>query len=527
VLFWLIGVIAPATAQLLGLDDLLRRGQRLEHDRQWYQAVQLYEDATKSHPASSLLRERLRYCEIRYGLLRRYHDSSFRTKLLPLSRGRTQALYQEVLDKIDSGYYEQPDMAALFRAGLNDLLVAVEDDLFRRENLGAATPEQVEQLKQALRYWDTTRIRTAGDASRELAQVAAQCERAAGLRSAPVALEFTYGACEALDRYSAYLTPDRLHDLYALIDGSFVGLGVELRSDSEGLLILNVLRGGPAHDAGIRAADHIVAIDSVPVAGLTTEEAANRLQGAEGSPVHLWIRSPGESTARRLILRRRHVDVLSIPEQHMISPAEGIGYIQLTAFQKSTLQELDQAVDSLSRQGLTSLILDLRGNPGGVLSAAVEVADRFIADGVLVSTRGRAEGQTFTHWAQRAGTWGVPLVVLIDEDSASASEIVAGAIQDHRRGTLVGTRSYGKGTVQSILPLDSSDAGIRLTTAAFYSPRGRAYAGQGVSPEIVVARKPIPPTAARDGSLLRPEDPQLAAAIDACRKLTGRTASTR
>ena len=170
----------------------------------------------------------------------------------------------------------------------------------------------------------------------------------------------------------------------------------------------------------------------------------------------------------------------------MIDPDTGVAYLKLTCFQKTTSRDLDAALWKLHRAGMRSLILDLRGNPGGLLTTSVDVVDKFIERGTIVSTRGRGKDEDYSYSAHSAGTWKVPLVVLIDGDSASASEIFAGAIRDHHRGVLVGTRSYGKGSVQGIFPLNSANAGIRLTTAKFYSPTGRAYSDVGVNPDVEV-----------------------------------------
>jgi carboxyl-terminal processing protease len=196
--------------------------------------------------------------------------------------------------------------------------------------------------------------------------------------------------------------------------------------------------------------------------------------------------SRGVENARSYRLARRHVEVESVAEAKLVDQAQGVGYIQLNGFQKSSLEELERAVENLQRQGMTRLILDLRGNPGGLLNVAVEIAERFIDNGVIVSTRGRAPGQSQVYRANSRAVWKMPLHVLIDHDSASASEILAGALKDHRRAVVVGERSYGKGSVQSIFSLRSAPAGLKLTTAKFYSPRNRPYSEQGVEPDLAV-----------------------------------------
>jgi carboxyl-terminal processing protease len=180
--------------------------------------------------------------------------------------------------------------------------------------------------------------------------------------------------------------------------------------------------------------------------------------------------------------------VPSLENVKILDPATGVAYVKIPAFQKTTAADLEQALWDLHGKGMRSLVIDLRGNPGGLLTAAVEIADKFIADGGIVSTKGRSEQENFSYRAHRPGTWRVPLVVLIDGDSASASEIFAGAIKDSGRGKVVGCRSYGKGSVQGIFPLGKSGAGARLTTAKFYSPSGKAIANVGITPDIDVRK---------------------------------------
>ena len=202
------------------------------------------------------------------------------------------------------------------------------------------------------------------------------------------------------------------------------------------------------------------------------------LRGIEGSFVELSIdRGAGP---RQLRLERRRVEIPSVDQVGIIDTQSKVGYIRLTNFQKTTARDFDAALWDLHRQGMRALIVDVRGNPGGLLSASVEVADRFVTSGTIVTTRGRNTMENYTHRANLERTWRVPLVVLVDENSASASEIFAAAIRDHKRGKIVGTRSYGKGSVQGIFPLNVSGGGVRLTTAKFYSPTGQAISEVGV-----------------------------------------------
>jgi carboxyl-terminal processing protease len=483
----------PSTADLSDdADAYLQRALEFERQRSWTSAIEVYDKALDRWPSRTEFTHRRRLCETHHRLGRRYQDQSFRNVLLKLPRDRAMALYEELLERIETHYVDPVPLEPLVRRGLDNLEVALRDPNFLQTNVGRASPERVAWLRDALRR---VRVRLAvPDRETAQAQVLAACDlarQAIGIDVAPVILEFTFGACDALDDYTSYLTPDKLDDLYAMIDGNFVGLGIELKLDPQGLRLVGVIRGGPAWEAGLKVGDQITHISGRAVQGLGLDEAANRLQGTEGSAVDIVVLHPdGKSQGYRMV--RRHVEVESVGNVKMVDPEHGVGYLQLTGFQKTSAEELDQAITALRRQGLQALVIDLRGNPGGLLNVAVEIAERFIDRGVIVSTRGRAPGQSQVYRAGSRAIWTMPLYVLIDHDSASASEILAGALKDHRRAVLVGERSYGKGSVQSIFALRSAPAGLKLTTAKFYSPKSRPYSEQGVEPDISVAVRAKP-----------------------------------
>ena len=473
-------------------DAILQRGLELERQRNWQAAIEVYEAALEQWPSRTEFSHRRRLCETHYKLVRRYQDQSFRNVLLRLPRERALALYDELIERIETHYVDPVGLEPLVRRGLDNLEVALRDPNFLRTNAGEADPERVRWLRDVLRR-QRDRL-SVPDRAAAQAQVVVACDfarQALNIGDAAVILEFTYGACDALDDYTSYLTPDKLDDLYAMIDGNFVGLGIELKQDAEGLRLVGVIRGGPAWDAGLKSGDQITGVAGRSVKGLSLDEAAGRLQGTEGSAVEIAVKHP-DGGVKKYRLVRRHVEVESVAGARIVDPAGGVGYVQLTGFQKSSTEELEKAIASLRRQGMRSLVLDLRGNPGGLLNVAVEIAERFIENGVIVSTRGRAPGQSQVYRASSRAVWKMPLTVLIDHDSASASEILAGALKDHARATILGERSYGKGSVQSIFALHAAPAGLKLTTAKFYSPRNRPYSEQGVEPDVAVrvAAKP-------------------------------------
>jgi carboxyl-terminal processing protease len=487
--------VAPLSAQLRikvpaaapEVETVLSQGRQLETQNRWSEAVSLYEEATHKNPDQVELEQRLDVAKLHYDVGRRYADSTFRKSLLTLSESEALDLYGQVMTRLATHYVDQPDWKRLVDRGTQGLSFALAEPPFTDTNLPDADADRVAIFRQQLQQLAASRpIRDRNAASQLVGEVARLAQRQLGLRPAAVIFEYVSAAVGGLDDYSTFLTAGQLADLYSQIDGNFVGLGVELKAQNGALLILNVIPGSPAEKAGIRQGDRLTQVAGQSTEKLSTDQAAELLQGEVGTSVELIAVSENEAP-RTVVVRRNHVEVPSIEDARLLDAELGVAYFKLTCFQKTTTADLDAALWKLYRQGMKSLIIDLRGNPGGLLTSSVEVADKFIEQGSIVSTRGRSPNEDFNYTAQRSGTWRVPLVVLIDGDSASASEIFAGAIRDHHRGTVVGTRSYGKGSVQGIFPLSIGGAGLRLTTAKFYSPNGRAYHRVGVAPDVVVA----------------------------------------
>jgi carboxyl-terminal processing protease len=498
----------------LQVDDLLRRGQELEGQRRWGEALAHYEDALRLFPEETNLERRFGLARVHYDLSRRYADRSFCDSLSRLTSEKALDLYTQVLVKIQSHYVETPHWKELVDRGTTDFELALGESTFVERNVPEQNRQAIESFRRELHVaMDSRAVATRQDARDAAALAAALAEQRLEMPASAAVLEYLCGATNSLDPYSAYLTPDQLNEVYSQIEGNFVGLGIELKAQEGALVIVRVITGSPAERAGVRSGDRILAVDGRSTADLSTDRAANLLQGAEGTQVTLTLAGAGESP-RRLSVRRQRVDVPSVDQVQMLDPQQGIAYLKLTCFQKTTKRDLENALWNLHRQGMRSLVMDLRGNPGGLLVTAVEVADLFLDRGVIVSTHGRSTQEDFTYSAREEGTWRVPLVVIIDQDSASAAEIFAGAIRDHRRGTTVGLRSFGKGSVQGIFPLESFDSGVRLTTAKFYSPNGRPYSRVGVEPDVAVhqAARPV------DGVLSVKDDTMLTAALDAARQ---------
>jgi carboxyl-terminal processing protease len=468
------------------VEQSIFQGSQLEANQQWGEALVHYEQAVKDYPQDENLNARLLNAKVHYDLQRRYLDPSYVRAVLRGDQRTSLETYAEVLLKIQSHYVDDPDWLAFARRGFNNLDVALFDTAFQQQHLQTVSYEELHRAQQVLHQQLGGKTIVSRQDLYQFAVQASQILRREINLTEPAAIhEFISGTVGALDPYSAYLTASQFNETMNHIEGNFVGLGVEIRPTQSVLEIVDVIKGGPASEGGIRRGDQIVSIDGKRVTDLGGDVAADLLRGLEGSTVALEIARADVSPFQLTLLRRR-VDIPSVEEARIVDQQYGIGYIKLVNFQKTTLQDFDNALWKLHREGMQSLIVDLRGNPGGLLNAAVDLADRFIASGVIVSTRGRNPQEDYVHRAHAQGTWGVPLTVLIDGNSASASEILAGAVHDHRRGTVVGQQSYGKGSVQGIFPLSLSGGGMRLTTAKFYSPLGTAISHRGITPDVAV-----------------------------------------
>ncbi|OLD63671.1 MAG: hypothetical protein AUI47_08525 [Acidobacteria bacterium 13_1_40CM_2_68_5] len=282
------------------------------------------------------------------------------------------------------------------------------------------------------------------------------------------------GMLRTMDPHSNYLDPEDYKHMLEEQQGSFSGLGIVISkpSNDKPLTVISPLEGTPAWNAGIRAGDIISQIEGVDTLDMTIDEALKRLKGPKGTKVTITVTRPGDAEVLHFTITRDDIPTNSIRQAFMVRP--GTGYVKIENFTRTTDHELDERIRALQKQGMTRLILDLRRNPGGLLEQAVRVADRFLKkDQMIVYTHGRISGADQEYRATGAGDHlDLPLVMLVDKYSASASEIVAGAIQDHDRGLIVGETTWGKGLVQTVYPL-SQDAALALTTARYYTPSGR------------------------------------------------------
>jgi len=301
------------------------------------------------------------------------------------------------------------------------------------------------------------------------------------------------GMLSGLDPHSSYLDKDEYREIQVGTTGEFGGLGIEVGIDDGFVKIISPIDDTPAQRAGLQAGDLITRIDDKPVKGLALNEAVNLMRGKPGTEIRLTIMRGTEGRPLEVKVQRDIIHVASV-KSRTLEP--GFGYLRLSQFQARTTEDMRTAIEALKKENkgeIKGLILDLRNNPGGVLNAAVGVSDAFITDGLIVYTQGRLPDSKLQFKAGPDDVLGgAPLVVLVNGGSASASEIVAGALQDHKRALIMGTQTFGKGSVQTIVPIDETTA-LKLTTARYYTPSGRSIQAQGIAPDVVLERGEFKP----------------------------------
>jgi len=291
------------------------------------------------------------------------------------------------------------------------------------------------------------------------------------------------GVLQSLDPYSSYLSPEMHQSMQTETSGEFGGLGIEVSMEAGVVKVISPIDNTPASKAGVKAGDYIIKINDDQVQGKTLMEAVDLMRGPVGSPIKITVRRKGEKKAIVFNIIREKIKIESVNVKII---DDNIGYLRLTSFNENSSGQIKDKINKLKKKSLNGFILDLRNNPGGLLSQAIKIADFFLDNGEIVSTKGRKKIENRKWFAKKGDIInGTSLIVLINYGSASASEIVAGALKDHKRAILLGENSYGKGSVQSIMPLKNKGA-IRLTISKYYLPSGKSISEVGVAPDIVV-----------------------------------------
>ncbi|GIW81789.1 MAG: carboxyl-terminal processing protease [Gemmatales bacterium] len=489
VLFVLVflGLAASVRAEV-SLQEVLHQAREHERQNDWERACAFYAYALTQDRTQPEIKRKFKTCLRHFHRVRRYQDASFRDQVLMISARDALLLYEEVLKQIRREYATESaaQFASLYRNSVDEIRLSLRDPAFRKEFVSTASQASIEDVLRRLSDWHARPVKTLADARRYVFRIALMLEKQIGLKPTVAILEMTCGACNSLDEHTYYLTPSDIQNDRAALQGQMVGIGVELAFSNQGIVISQVFTGSPAAQAGLFQGDLLLAIDGQPVAkNAHLNDVAQQLLGKVGSMVRLDVESRGQKRSVSLVRVPVHT---SVAEVRMIDMNAGIGYIHLIGFHQNTLAELNTAIENLADQGMKALVLDLRGNAGGLFQSAVQVAERFLPEGsFIVDTQGKHSQTRYV--SQNPAPLTVPLVVLVDGSTSSAAEVLAAALKENRRATLVGQPTYGKGTVQHLIEWKTVQAGgIRITWARLLSPLQNDFNGIGISPDVAVPR---------------------------------------
>ncbi len=510
-------VLTPASAFPLpdNVDLLRRKAVEQVEQEQWGAAFDLYVRIPRAERTAED-REGCQTCLRHLLQARRLRDKPAQVLLSRLPPAQAVAIYRDVLDTLQTRYVDRDKVAPvrLFLDGVRELRAALNERVFVDDHLADVRPEALRSFKARLDALHDGRV-VAGSLkdARDQFQAVLQAAQALRLKPGVVLLEFVCGACHGLDEYTLYLGPRQLGEAEAERDGRAITVGLEVAALDQRLVVTRVYRNSPAEEAGLRPGDVIWSIDGQPVDTSMPGAAAVRLLGEEGTLVDVEVprMTPDGMLlmpARALRLERRLIAVPSVdPGEELrdgLREHTGVGLIRIASFQRTTAHELKEAIFDLRARlgdaGLRALVLDLRGNPGGSFAAGLQVAELFLQEGVITYTQGRSGKEA--HRANNPGAFTMPLVLLIDGETASAAEVVAGAMKERGRALLVGQATFGKSTLQDVFPLDRLKAGLQITIARFCPAARAAFDGRGVTPDRPVERSPMSAAdAQRDAAL--------------------------
>lgn len=490
----LVLLILPllASAESNRLEELKKLALACEQRGDWLEACRFYDEALRRDRGRIEFRDGYQRCLRQFHLQRRHRDAGYRDIVNRLSPNQALDIYEEVLLLLSSVYVDRnkSDLNALFQQGLFEVRSALNDDSFRQEYLPGASADDFKSLTRWLEEAKVGKVATSTEArdqaldlSRSLQQRAPQSRPTFG---AAIILEFACGACNALDEYTLFLTPGHYADVQAMLRGKTVGVGIDLALVEQRVEIARVYPKSPARELGLMPGDRLLRIDRQPVDSLPMDFIVDRLRGEAGTAVELEVLPMGQMEPRVVKLSRRvvippSVEYAMLAESDMDPP---IGYLRVRHFQESTLQEVKEALAQLNTKRMQAIILDLRGNPGGLFKPAVQVSELFLGEGVIVHTQTQVRHLKGPFKADSMNPLLVPMAVLIDGETASSAEVVAGAFKELGRAMLLGQTTFGKGSIQSVIPLKKSTGGVRITVAQFFSPSRQPYTGRGVAPDV-------------------------------------------
>jgi len=423
------------------IDKLRRDAEAFERQGEWESACDAYEKILRLERNLPDIKQRYIVCVRRLWQSRRHHDDSYRKEVLSIEYGQAAHLYTVVRDLLLDHSLDRKQLspARLFKKGLEELDAALADKFFCQQHIANERLYKVAEFRALMqRTWGNLNPATRREAAKHVCEIALAGQAYLQVAPSVTIMEFTCGACYALDEYTVYLTPIQLRDLFNSLRGPIGSIGVTLMIEDGKVLVQQVDLGSPAARAAMSPSDQLITIDKKAIAGLAVEAVASLLEGPPGTMVEIEILSPILGM-RTLALRREAVIAASVTGD-MIG-GTSIGLIRITAFQESTVKEFDDAVAQLNQAGMKALVVDLRGNGGGLFESAVEVARRFLLSGIIATKQHLDEKSNIVTTlceAKNPGALTIPLVVLIDNDTASSAEVLAGALKENGRAPLIG-----------------------------------------------------------------------------------------
>jgi carboxyl-terminal processing protease len=483
------------------LEDIRRQAREAEKRGDWLKACWRYDEILRRDRTNVEAREAYHRCLRHHQITTRHNDRGYRDLLAGLVPSQALDVYEQVLHALRPRFVERDkaDYGTLFKHGLTELRYALEDEVFVREHLSDVSPSVIQEFRAQLKKSPDRRLSTTLEA-REQVNAVLKAGYRIGIPDRPaltvvVALEFASGACSGLDEYTFFFDPSSFGDLVASSRIKYAGVGADLVSIDGQIYISRVQEKSPANEARLVEGTLIRRIDGMEVANLPAYYVAERLRGEVGSTVELVVVGLDQmETPVRLVRRPVGTVDWSIVEEKMneMPMPTDIGYLRITNFQESTAQEVREALAQLQTSGIKALILDLRGNPGGLFKSAVKVSELFLPEGSLVVlTQGTVKDFDQPFRATGMNPFALPMVVLVDGETASAAEVLAGGLKEQGRARLIGQTTFGKGSIQQFIlldksPLQKTPGGIRITVAKFFWPGRSPDGGRGIVPHDVV-----------------------------------------
>lgn len=473
---------------------LAQRAFEFEKQANWEKAREIYEALLSQRDHGLKIRERYQQSVRRCWQVRRHQDPSYRKEVLSVEYGQALRIYSIITNTLLDASIDKKNLDAtkLFRKGLEELDSALGDPLFQQHHLPDARPGDVQNFRALLKKtWGTIASMSRKDAAKQIGEIAMAAEVHLKLDATVVAMEFACGACYAIDDFTVYLTPNQLRELTrSLARSEAVGVGLTLTIMDNKIVVYQIAPESPATRVNplIGPNDQILSVDKKAVVDLPLHRVKEMLEGPAGSMVDLEIVSAMDMNIRVVRLQRQP-PVATVNYFPLLNTP--YGYLKITGFSETTVPAVDEALANLARANMKGLIIDLRFNNGGVFESAIETARKFLSTGIITSTAHQDPSFNFVYHAKNTEAVSIPLVVLVDGETASAAEVLAGALKDNHRAVLIGQTTYGKGCTQRVLKLPNAlggvpTGGMKLTVARFFSPKGVPYSGRGVVPHILI-----------------------------------------